>query len=79
MLACTLSYYSVHPVDKQLLYVHKETMVTKADFINFAENQVYPTHTSLTNEIKTIGRIGFRYMVFKMPSGFEMTMICDHD
>ena len=68
LLVCSNAYFCLHPTDKQLLYILKENLILKAQD-GFAEMIVYPTHTSLTDDIKSIGSVAFRYIVMLMPCG----------
>lgn len=51
LLVCSNAYYCLHHTDKQLLYILKETHISRAKD-GFEELVIFPTHTSLTDDVK---------------------------
>ena len=77
MLACSADYHTLHLTDKLLLYILKESNVLNVRRDGYIELHVFPTHTALTDDVKTIGSCAFRYLIFKMPCGVEITTLAD--
>jgi hypothetical protein len=78
LLACTKEYQNLHFTDQQLFYIVKESNTEKLKELEFSETVVFPTHTSLSDDIKSIGLVAFRLIVIKFQS-IQLCVLADSE
>jgi len=59
------------------LYIIKESRMAASYDLTMADVPVYPTHTSLTDNINAIGEVPFRFVIFRMPCGAQLCTLAD--
>ena len=78
MLSCSSAYEKLQNADKFTLFILKETLErgTYRSGLKFQDIPVFLTHTSLDEDLNSIGRVPVRYLLFYFPEMAGLTITC---